>query len=274
MEMNPVARDWSAVAEAWDAYADKVDVTAEATATLFERVAIQPGDRVLELAAGPGMFGPTLSRLAGSGGTVVLSDIAPGMVEVAARRNAGLGNVSARLLDASAIDLPDASFDVVVCRMGLQFAPDPEVVLRGIHRVLAPGGRLGVMTWAGLAHNPWMVCIGMAAMMNGVITGGIPDGPGGPFSLGDSVQLAALAKEAGFVDVAVDEAPARFVAADIQSHIAQITSLAAPLTGAFKAATPEQVAAVNKTAGELAAPYTSEAGVDLPGRTLLLVGRR
>ncbi len=44
------------------------------------------------------------------------------------------------MLDASAIDRPDSSFDVVACRMGLMFTPDPAVAFGEIHRVLDPAG--------------------------------------------------------------------------------------------------------------------------------------
>ena len=74
---------------------------------------------MLELAAGPGSLGATWSQLVGPTGTVVLSDIAPGMVEVARRRNAHLSNVEVAVLDASAIDRPDGSFDVVVSPDGV-----------------------------------------------------------------------------------------------------------------------------------------------------------
>ena len=64
------ARDWSAVAAAWDAHVEEVDLLSfEATAALFERVAVQPRDRVLELAAGPGTLGATWSQLVGPSGT-------------------------------------------------------------------------------------------------------------------------------------------------------------------------------------------------------------
>ena len=206
-----LAGDWSAVAAAWDRKVDDIEShTAAATQALVDGVAVRTGDRVLELAAGPGSLGATWSLLAGPTGTVVLSDIAPGMVEVARRRNAHLSNVEVAVLDASAIDRPDGSFDVVVCRMGLMFTPDPAVAFGEIERVLAPGGRFGALTWAAVEHNPWMTCVGMAAMINGLVSGGPPVGPGGIFSLGDPTDLEALAKSAGLAGVAVSELPTTF----------------------------------------------------------------
>ncbi|MHB8465378.1 MAG: class I SAM-dependent methyltransferase, partial [Acidimicrobiales bacterium] len=175
---------WSAVAQAWDASVDEVDGhSVDATAALLDRVAVRPGERVLELAAGPGSLGRTWSELVGPKGAVVLSDVAPGMVEVARRRNAAFANVEATVIDAAAIDRPEASFDVVACRMGLMFTPEPAVTFAEIFRVLRSHGRFGALTWSGIEHNPWMTCVGMAAMANGLVSGGPPVGPGGIFSL-------------------------------------------------------------------------------------------
>lgn len=273
-DTGQTARDWSNVAEAWDVHVDEVDHHSEpATAALLERVAVRPGDRVLELAAGPGSLGTTWSSLVGPTGSVVLSDIAPGMVDVASRRNGVHANVEVAVLDASAIDRPPASFDIVACRMGLMFTPDPSVALAEIRRVLAVGGRLGALTWAGPEHNPWMTCVGMAAMMNGLVGGGPPIGPGGIFSLGDPGHLEALVARAGFADVAVDEIAVTFRADDLDSHIARVSSLAGPLASALRGATDDQRAAMRRTASDLAAPYVVDGALEIAGRALVVSGR-
>ncbi len=272
--MSP-AQAWSGVADAWDANVDGVDEhSIEATTTLLARVAVQRGDRVLELAAGPGSLGTMWSQLVGPHGTVVVSDVAPGMVEVARRRNAALGNVENAVIDATAIDRPDASFDVVACRMGLMFTPDPSIAFAEIARVLGPDGRLGALTWSAIQHNPWMTCVGMAAMMNGLVAGGPPTGPGGIFSLGDPVELELLAKRAGFVDVAVEAIDITFRADTVDEHIDRVGSLAGPLAAVLKAASPDQLAALRRTAADLAAPYLGADGLQIPGQALLVSGRR
>src|SRR4051812_8354409 len=103
-----IAEDWSAVAHAWDARSDYVEEsTATMTDALVDGVAVRSGDRILELAAGAGTLGARWSQLAGPSGHIVLSDIAPGMVEAARRRNADLPNVEVTVLDASAIEQRD-----------------------------------------------------------------------------------------------------------------------------------------------------------------------
>lgn len=269
------AEQWSAVAKAWDSNADEIDGhTVAATEALVQAVGVRNGDRLLELAAGPGALGGRWSELVGTTGQVVISDLAPGMVEAARKRNAGRENVEVALLDASFIGQPDGSFDVVVCRMGLMFTSDPAVAFGEIRRVLRAGGRFAALTWAGIEHNPWVSCVGTAAMMNGLVTGGPPVGPGGMFSLGDPALVAALAKDAGFVDVAVEEFPTTFEADSIETHVARVSALAGPLAAAFAAATPEQLAAVRHTAAQLAAAYIGTDGsVALPGRAILVAGR-
>lgn len=271
---DPV-KDWSAVAAAWEGAVDEVERhTAPPTQVLLEGVAVAAGDRLLELAAGPGSLAATWSSLVGPEGRVLLSDLAPAMVEVARRRSEDLANVDVAVIDASAIDHPDGSFDVVVCRMGLMFAPDPSVALGEIRRVLGPGGRFGALTWGALEHNPWMTCVGMAAMMNGLVSGGPPVGPGGIFSLGDPAGLAALVKDAGLVDVTVEAVPVTFEADSIEAHVDRVSSLAGPLAGAFAAATDAQLDAVRRTAAQLAADHTAADGsLAIPGQALVVTAR-
>src|SRR3954470_11705403 len=110
--MRTAADDWSAVAAAWDANVDEVDEHSHASVdALLARVDIRAGDRVLELASGPGSLGAALADRTGPTGAVLLSDVAPGMVDVARRRNEPRTNVGVAVLDMTAIDLADATFD-------------------------------------------------------------------------------------------------------------------------------------------------------------------
>lgn len=272
-DITPAAH-WSSVASAWADNADHVETaTNAATAALVEAVGVSPGDDVLELAAGPGALGGRWSELVGASGRVVLSDIAPGMVDIARESTAHLENVELAVVDAAAIDRPDASFDVVVCRMGLMFAPDPALALGEMRRVLRPGGRVGALTWAGPEHNPWMTCVGMAAAMNGLVAGPAPVGPGGIFSLADPDRLAELVEDAAFCDVLVEVHTSVFHAESIDAHVDRVSSLAGPLAAAFASATPDELAAVRSSAAQLAAEHIGDDGVTFPGRALLVTGR-
>ncbi|HVT77502.1 MAG TPA: methyltransferase domain-containing protein [Acidimicrobiales bacterium] len=267
------AAAWSAVADAWEGE-DRAAPTAEAFTRLVDALDVRPGDRVLELAAGPGGLGARWSELVGRDGEAIVSDFAPGMVEVARRHTAGLPNVSVACIDAAAIDFPDASFDAVGCCMGLMFTPEPAVALAEIHRVLRAGGRFAALTWGGLADNPWMAIVGMAAMLNGIVAGAPPTEPGGIFSLSDPELVARLTREAGFTDVDVTAVDVPFAAESAEAHIANVSALAGPLAVALQAAPPDTYAAFLRSALELAAPYESPEGFRVNGTALLVSGRR
>ena len=146
-------------AGSWGEHAEYVDARGAAvTEQMLAASRPQPGERVLELACGPGGVGIAAARLVAPGGEVVLSDVVAEMTAIAAARAtaAGAGNVQARVLDIERIDEPDASYDVVLCREGLMFAPDPARAASEIRRVLRPGGRVAVAVWGPRERNPWL----------------------------------------------------------------------------------------------------------------------
>ena len=78
------------------------------------------------------------------------------MLDAAQKRASELGimNVDFRLLDAQAMDLPDASFDGAVCRWGFMLMPDPAAAFRETKRILAPGGRLAFAVFTSPGQKP------------------------------------------------------------------------------------------------------------------------
>src|SRR4051795_2044735 len=102
---------WGAVAGSWAEHASFIDARqAPATQRMLDLSAPRPGDRVLELACGPGGLGLAAAERVAPGGEVVLSDVVPQMTAIAAERAAALGltNVTARVLDLERIEEPDA----------------------------------------------------------------------------------------------------------------------------------------------------------------------
>ena len=109
---------------------------------MIDAVDPQPGERVLELAAGLGETGLLAAELVAPGGEVIVSDQAEAMLEGARERAAELGidNVSFKVLAGEWIDLPLASVDIALCRWGYMLMADPAAALAETRRVLAPAG--------------------------------------------------------------------------------------------------------------------------------------
>jgi SAM-dependent methyltransferase len=266
---------WAAVATAWGERADYVDArVAGITGPLLELAGIRPGERVLELACGPGGGGLAAAEHVGPDGEVVLSDVVGEMTSIAAARAEarGLANVSTRVLDLEEIAEPDASFDVVLCREGLMFATDPARAAREIRRVLRPGGRAAISVWGPRERNPWLgvVMDAVSAQTGRPIP---PHGVPGPFSLSDSDGLAALLRGAGLVDVVVAEQPAPLLATSFEQWWETTTALAGPLSKILtNLPEPASQALRGRLRGAIRA-YETPTGVELPGVALLASGR-
>jgi hypothetical protein len=154
------------------------------------------------------------------------------------------------------------------------FAPDPAGAARELARVAAPGARLGVLVWGAFERNPWMATVGMAGAMSGILTGGPPVGPGGPFSLSDPALLRSILEGAGWQGVEIDECPTTFSAPTIDEHVAMVTSLAGPMAEAFRNATPDQRAQFTTLVTQLFEPHLTETGLHAPGLALLATAHR
>ncbi|MEA2590922.1 MAG: hypothetical protein QOD62_753 [Actinomycetota bacterium] len=266
--------DWTDVASSWDEHRHHIEtMKAKLTHDLTAGLAIRPGEHVLELGAGTGELALRLGEQVGPTGSVLATDVAPGMVELLRRTLTGTANIRVAQIDARRIDLPDGSFDIVVFRMGLMLVTEPEQVLQECHRVLRSGGRLGVAVWAGPQHNPWLTSVGMAAMMHGLVSGGPPTGPGGPFSLADPIMLQRLIRDSGFADVAVREVETEASFTDTDEHFDTVISLASPLAAALAAAPESTRLAVRKTAAQFIDAHRTADGLTVPGRALVGIAR-
>ncbi|MEA2454595.1 MAG: hypothetical protein QOI45_857, partial [Thermoleophilaceae bacterium] len=184
----------------------------------------------------------------------------------------GLGNVSTCVLDLEAIDQPDASYDVVLCREGLMFATDPARALGEIRRVLRPGGRVALAVWGPRARNPWLgVVLDVVTAQIGVPVP--PPGIPGPFSLEDADKLAALLAEAGLEDTLVSEVPVPLRVGSFGEWWTRTTALAGPRAKMLEAMPDDAAEALRTRAREAVEPYKTATGLEFPGVTLVAAGR-
>lgn len=267
---------WAGVAHHWADYADEVDQRGLAvTEVMLSSVDLRSGDRVLELACGPGGAGLAAAERVGPDGAVLLSDVVPEMAAIAAERAArrGLVNVHTATRDLEAIDEADCSFDVVICRDGLMFAVEPERAVAEIHRVLRPSGRATLAVWGPQAENPWLGVIFDAVT---AVTGFRVPPPGmpGPFALDDEVRLRELFEAAGFDDVQIDRLPAPLHSPSFEAWWVRTKAIAGPVSALLARLDDTSALDLETRLRAAVAPYTTSSGLDLPGLALLISARR
>ena len=200
---------WQDAAPAWHGWGPVIaDWLGESTELMLDLAGVTEGSTVLDVAAGAGEQSLRAARRVGPSGRVVASDIAPNLLELAARdaRDAGL-TLDTLELDGEALDtLPAGSYDAVISRVGLIYFPDQARALSGARQVLRPGGRFATVTYSTPDRNEFFsIPIGIIRR-RAQLPPPLPGQPG-PFSLGAPGVLAAVLESAGFRDVAVHTVP-------------------------------------------------------------------
>jgi enediyne biosynthesis protein CalE5 len=269
-------RMWRSVAPGWAENAEFADARSSAvTERMLELVALRPGDRVLELACGPGGVGLAAAQRIGAHGEVVLSDIAAEMTAIAAARAAALGlrNVRPRELDLEAIEEPDSSYDAVLCREGIMLTPDPVRAASEIRRVLRPGGRVSLTVWGPRARNPWLAVVfdTVGAQLGGAVP---PPGLPGPFSLDHPDRLAHVLSEGGLTNVEVRELSTPYHAESVDEWWTRTAALAGPLAQILRTLPQTAAEELRARAHEAVSAYETPTGLTLPGVCLIATASR
>jgi ubiquinone/menaquinone biosynthesis C-methylase UbiE len=267
---------WANVAASWDARADEIDERATpVTEQMLELAELEAGQRVLELASGPGGAGLLAAPRVGASGEVLISDIVPAMVDSARRRAAARGhtNVNTAILDLENIAQGDASVDVVLCREGLMFALDPARGAREMHRVLRPNGRAVVAVWASPQENPWL---GVLLEAIREVTGTVlpPPGMPGPFALSDRQGLGGLFAGAGFSDLILRPVAVPLLAASFEAWWSRMLSVAGPVVGVLNGLDESTREQLQDRLRLGLSRYETGSGLRVPGLAVVLRGRR
>jgi SAM-dependent methyltransferase len=265
-------QSWEEAASGWTRQqAAMREFSAPVSHWMIDAIAPQPGERVLELAAGLGETGMLAAELVAPMGGVIISDQAEAMLSGARERAAALGlsNVEFRVLNAEWIDLPVASVDAVLCRWGYMLMADPPAALLETRRVLRPGGRIALAVWDSIEQNPWALLPSRELIERGASTPPAQGTPG-PFALGSLERTTELLDQAGFADVRVQALDLRRRHASFEEFWDSTLDLSRALHDAVLDRPEPEIAEIYAALVERFAPYTAEDGtLDIPGRTLV-----
>jgi SAM-dependent methyltransferase len=251
----------------------------EATELLADRLVAlldpQPGETVLELAAGIGETGFAVAERLGEQGRLLSSDAAPEMVDAARRRAAelGVGNAEFMVLDAEAIELDAEAVDGVLCRFGIMLVPSPERAVAEIARVIRPGGRVSLAVWASPDENDWMTAAGRSAVELGLVERPDPRAPG-PFRFADVGELCALLERSGLSVATVEDVPVRWRAPSLDAWWETVVDMSPTLGELLAGTSAERAASLRRSAEARLAPHVEPDGsLAVPGlaRALLAV---
>lgn len=209
---------WETAADAWHRWGTFLGQwLGPATELMLDMAKVSRDCRVLDVAAGAGEQSFAAACRVGPNGHVLITDIAPSLLKLAAAdaERAGIRNVATRELDGESLDeLPAGSFDVVMSRVGLIYFPDQQRALAGMKHVLTRGGRVAAIVYSTADRNPFFSIPVGIIRRRAALPPPLPGQPG-PFSLGGEGALAAAFGQAGFrdIDVRKVDAPVRLASA-------------------------------------------------------------
>lgn len=197
--LNPFSR-----VEPWSDVAAGYKESTQPFLALYARHALElvnpsKADSALDVAAGPGTLALLLSPLVKRVDAV---DFSPPMIEglKSGIADQGIVNVHPVVMDGQSLGFADNSFQCAYSMFGLMFFPDILKGMKEMLRVLKPGGRAAISSWAPIDHSPLM------QMMFGAIKAAIPDTPAPRNNIGSLENpdfFRASMMEAGFTDVQI-----------------------------------------------------------------------
>jgi SAM-dependent methyltransferase len=265
-----ITERWERAAAGWGSQRAGFQAAAEPVSQwLVDAVDPQPGLRILELAAGPGDTGLLAAELLRPHGTLILTDVSEGMLDVARVRAQELeiSNVEFKAMDAEWIDLPTADVDGVVCRWGYMLFADAGAALRETRRVLKPGGTLALAAWAAPEDNLWSSVPNAELVRMGAMERPDPDAPG-QFAWRDRAVIADALEEAGFVLAQIDQVDFAFRYPSLDDWWDAQLELSVPVRDAVTTLTPAQRDELRDAIDERLAQFVaSDGSVALPART-------
>ncbi|MGI9193324.1 MAG: class I SAM-dependent methyltransferase [Actinomycetota bacterium] len=266
---------WAGLSGGWEKW-DLVimDQLGPVGAAMIESLDIAEDQQHLDIAAGTGEPGLSIARLSPKG-RVVLTDLAPQMLDIAARRAdaQGVTNIETKVCSADDLPFGDAIFDSMSVRFGYMFFPDAARATAEFARVLKPGGRICSSVWVKPEENPWTAILMQAIATEVVLAPPDPDAPN-MFRCAAPGYVSALYEAAGLRDVAEWDVDIELVTsspAEYWEMMSEHVSLAAAALQQVDEPARERIRA---TAIANASVYEKDGKVRVPGVARCIVGMK
>lgn len=242
-------------------------------ADLVDRGMPSPGKRVLDAACGTGVVARTAAKRMGTGQVVGL-DINAGMLSVARSLPQGPG-VQIEWREGSVLDMPfpAATFDLVLCQLGLQFFPDRPCALRERLRVLVSDGRLALSVFREIERTP--MAHAFADALDKQIGPGASNLKRVEHGLSDAGELRGLAIDAGFREAVVVPVTQTIRYRETREYV-RVQLVATPQAGLLSGRTDEQRdAVIDAIAADMSVFLGSEGlGFASPQEAHILLARK
>ena len=266
---------WAGLSAGWEKWdAVIVDQLGPVGEAMIERLGIAADQQHLDIASGTGEPGLSIARRAPRG-RVMLTDLAPEMLDVATRRAAAqhVTNVEATVCSADDLPFDDATFDTVSVRFGYMFFPDMAKATAEFVRVLKPGGRLCASVWVKPEDNPWTTIAMQSIASEAPLPPPDPDAPN-MYRCAAPKYVSALYDAAGLCDVEEWDVTVELVTQSPDEYwdmISEHVSLAVAALRNVDEAARERIRA---TAVAKVAAFETDGNVRVPGLARCIVGTK
>ena len=268
-------QQWNKAATGWRKYSEFIDAAASGVSTrLVELADVQPGSRVLDVAAGYGEPALTAAKVVGDDGSVVATDISAEMLAYGRERasDAGLANIEFIESGVADLDFPAESFDAALSRWGIIFDPDGEGSAARVRGFMKPGAKLAISSWGPPDRSPFLG-IPVKTVMDRLNVPPPPPGTPGPLSRPTPEAIGGLLEGGGFKDVEVEETTVTLQWSSAEEFTTFVREIAPPITAMMadhpQDAQDETWAAITDAVG----PHAGDDGsLTLENMVLMAVG--
>lgn len=234
---------------------------------LLETAQVQPGECILDIAAGTGLITFRLAALTGEEGCILATDISDEMVKIGSQRAKAKGypHVGFKRMDAENLDVEDSSFDLVTCALGIMYFPDPDQALKEMYRVLKPGGRAVVAIWGSRKKCGWAEIFPIVdARVSSDVCPMF-------FSLGEQDVIKFPFAKAGFTNINIQKIEVNLPYSS-DEEACQASFMGGPVAMAYSRFDEQTKEEAQKEYIESIQPYKTATGYDIPGEFVVAIG--